>query len=145
MFIAISFIRLGKFSWVILSKIFSRPLNWEFSLSSILIILMLCPKFSGCFVLETLVLVFSLTDASVSSIISSILRDSLFHLLYFLVVLPFIVLVLFLGFSSPGCLCLFFLYCSYSFFQVLNSIIHILYLFDCIFLYFFNGFFYLLF
>jgi hypothetical protein len=35
MFMGISFFRLGKFSFITLLKIFTGPLNWEFSLSSI--------------------------------------------------------------------------------------------------------------
>jgi hypothetical protein len=39
MFMGISFFRLGKFSSISLLKIFTRPLSWESSLSSIPIIL----------------------------------------------------------------------------------------------------------
>jgi hypothetical protein len=42
MFMGISFFRLGKFSSIVLLKIFTGPLSWESSLSS-------CPEFSGCF------------------------------------------------------------------------------------------------
>jgi len=54
MFMGISFFRLGKFSFMILLKIFTGPLSWESSLSSIPIIslgliFLLCPGFPGCF------------------------------------------------------------------------------------------------
>jgi hypothetical protein len=39
MFMGISYFRLGKFSSIILLKIFTGPLSWESSLSSIPIIL----------------------------------------------------------------------------------------------------------
>jgi hypothetical protein len=41
MFMDISFFRLGKFSSIILLKIFTGPLRWKSSLSSIPIILIL--------------------------------------------------------------------------------------------------------
>jgi hypothetical protein len=49
MFIGISFFRLGKFSFTILLKIFTGPLSWESSLSSISIILMFGLLFSWIF------------------------------------------------------------------------------------------------
>ena len=58
MFIGISFFRLGKFYSIILLKMFSGPLNWESSLSSIPIILrlvfLLNSEFLGCFGLGAL-------------------------------------------------------------------------------------------
>ena len=47
MFMGISFFRLGKFSSIILLKIFTGPLSWESSLSSI-------PIWSSHFVLDFL-------------------------------------------------------------------------------------------
>ena len=56
-FISTSFFRLGKFSSIILLKIFSRPLSWESSPSFIPIILrfglLVVSKIPGCFVLES--------------------------------------------------------------------------------------------
>jgi hypothetical protein len=53
MFIPISSFMLGMISSIILLKMFSDPLNYEFSLPSISIILRfgfsLCPEFPGCF------------------------------------------------------------------------------------------------
>jgi hypothetical protein len=53
MFMGISFFRLGKFSSIILLKIFTGPLSWESLLSSIPITLGLafsfCPGFPGWF------------------------------------------------------------------------------------------------
>jgi hypothetical protein len=52
MFMGITFFRLGELSSIILLKILTGPLNWESSLSSILIILILVfslyPGFPVC-------------------------------------------------------------------------------------------------
>jgi hypothetical protein len=49
----ISFFRLGRFSSIILLKIFTGPLSWESLLFSIPIILrfhlLICPESPGCF------------------------------------------------------------------------------------------------
>jgi hypothetical protein len=53
MFMGISFFRFGKFSSIILLKIFTDPLSWEPSLSSyqlsLDLVFSLCPGFPGCF------------------------------------------------------------------------------------------------
>jgi hypothetical protein len=57
MFMRISFFRLGKFSFIIFLKIFTGPLSWESSLSSLFLlslVFLLCPEFPGCFGLGAL-------------------------------------------------------------------------------------------
>jgi hypothetical protein len=57
MSMGISFFKLGKFSSIILLKIFAGPLSWKSSFSSIPItvglVFSFCPGFPGCFGLES--------------------------------------------------------------------------------------------
>jgi hypothetical protein len=76
MFMGISFFRLGEFSSIILLKIFTGPLSWESSLSSIPIILGFCllivSWISWMFwVRSFLLFVLSLTVVSMFSMVSS--------------------------------------------------------------------------
>ena len=76
MFMDISFFRLGKLSSIILLKIFTGPLSWESSLSSISIILrfglLIVSWISQMFwVRSFLVCAFSLTVVSMFSMVSS--------------------------------------------------------------------------
>ena len=63
MVMGISFFRLEKLSSIVLLKIFTGPLSWESSLSSLLslgLVFLLCPRFPGCFGLGAfLIFVFS--------------------------------------------------------------------------------------
>ena len=73
----ISFFRLGKFSSIILLKIFAGPLHWESSFSSIPIILRFYLLIESCiswmfWVRSFLHFVFSLTDLSKFSVVSSV-------------------------------------------------------------------------
>jgi hypothetical protein len=76
MFISISFFRLGKFSSIILLKIFAAPLSWKSSLSSIPIIcrfdLLILSCISWMFGIRSLLhFAFSLTVVSIFSVVSS--------------------------------------------------------------------------
>jgi hypothetical protein len=76
MFLGISFFRLGKFSSIILLKIFTGPLSWESSLSSKSIILrfdlLIVSWISWMFwVRSFLHFAFSLTVVSMFSMVSS--------------------------------------------------------------------------
>ena len=86
MFMGISFFRFGKFSSIILLKIFTGPLSWESLLSSIPIILrfglLIVSWISWMFwVRSFLHFAFSLTVVSMFSMGSSI-PEILFYLLY---------------------------------------------------------------
>jgi hypothetical protein len=86
MFMDISLFRLGKFYSIILLKIFTGPLNWEYLLSSIPIIpkfdLLICPGFTGCFGLGDFCIFIFSDFVSMFSMVSSAPLDSLFYLLY---------------------------------------------------------------
>ena len=89
MFMDISFCRLGMISSITLLKIFTGPLSWESSLSSIPIILrfglLIVSWISWMFWVGVFLLfAFSLTVVSMFSMVSSA-PDSLFYLLYSLV------------------------------------------------------------
>ena len=76
MFMGISFFKFGKFSSIILLKMFTGPLSWKSSLSSIPIILRLgfslCPEFPGCFLIRSFLhFAFSLIVVSMFSVLSS--------------------------------------------------------------------------
>ena len=76
MFLGISFFRLGKFSCIILLKIFTGPINWESSLLSLPVVLrfglLIASWISWMFwVRNFLLFAFSLTVVSMFSIVSS--------------------------------------------------------------------------
>jgi hypothetical protein len=71
MLIGISFFRYGKFSSIILLKIFTDPLCWEFSLSYIPIILRFALLIVSWIFLDVLLFAFSLTVVSMFSMVSS--------------------------------------------------------------------------
>jgi hypothetical protein len=87
MFMGISFFRLGKFSSIILSKIFTGPLSWKSSLSSTPIIrrfdLFIVSWISWMFwVRSFLLFAFSLIVVSMFSMVSSapdILSEEILH------------------------------------------------------------------
>jgi hypothetical protein len=80
MFLGISFFRLGRFSSIILLKIFTGPLSWESSLSSIPIFLRFVSWIS--WVRSFLHFAFSLTVVLMFSMVSSALEilSSIFYI-----------------------------------------------------------------
>ena len=117
---------------MILLRMISGPWNWDSSSSSLPIILML-----GLFMIFQMSLMFgvmSVLDLTGVSSMPEFLSFTSYILLVMLAsVGPYV-------FHLQDSLSLCFLYCFYFHFQVLNSFIHFLHLFDCIFLYSFKGF-----
>jgi hypothetical protein len=87
MFMGISFFRLGKFSSITLVKIFTGPLSWKFSFSSITIILrvglLILFLISWTFCVRIILdFTFSLIVVSMFSMVSSTPEIFLFYLFY---------------------------------------------------------------
>jgi hypothetical protein len=122
---------------MILLKIFSGPLRWESSFSIPIFCrsgLFIVSQFSWMFCIRNFLEIFSLTDVSVSSIVSS-MPEILFSVsCVLLIMLASVIPVILPRFIHPS---LYFLYCFNFHFQILNTFIYFLHLFDCISLCFF--------
>jgi hypothetical protein len=117
MFMGFFFFRLGKFSSLILLKIFTGPLSWElhsllYLLLSLGLLFSYCPEFPGCFVLGAFCILhflWLLCQCSLWNLLH--LRFSLLSLVFCWWCLHLWLLISFLSFLRPVFLHLWFLYC----------------------------------